>query len=364
MVAEWEGADEAYALSLQKNEFISRDAFMGELTESEKFWVGLQPFLLMRGYKLRPRYQPDWTPSWLKPKRIGRDIYSFEDALSLPRPGLIDATRQCDGTKVVIKCIDTSTEELPIYRYLASPELMANPRNRTAPLLDVVLLPNDDSQVLIVMPQLLQFNQVPFRRVGEVFEAFHQLLQGLEFMHDLNVSHRDACYFNLMMDASKVVPRGFHFAQRMTNDGVSLTFRWRARWSVRPVPYHFIDFGISRRYPTGLKDVKDTTRLGQDRSAPEYARPEPYDPFKADVYQLGNVFLKVIEPYDPDGLGVFLALGKAMTSPDPDDRPSPAAALQMLDGMDKRLFKRRIWRPWRTWSEKFEISFCGVNSLV
>lgn len=28
------------------------------------FWVDYQPFLLSRGYKLRPRYQPDWVPSW------------------------------------------------------------------------------------------------------------------------------------------------------------------------------------------------------------------------------------------------------------------------------------------------------------
>jgi hypothetical protein len=30
----------------------------------EEIWVTLYPFLLSRGYKLRPRYHPEWVPSW------------------------------------------------------------------------------------------------------------------------------------------------------------------------------------------------------------------------------------------------------------------------------------------------------------
>ncbi|KAJ7713703.1 hypothetical protein B0H16DRAFT_1435819 [Mycena metata] len=30
----------------------------------ELFWRDYQPWLLERGYRLRPRYQPDWIPSW------------------------------------------------------------------------------------------------------------------------------------------------------------------------------------------------------------------------------------------------------------------------------------------------------------
>ena len=30
----------------------------------EEIWVTLYPFLLSRGYKLRPRYHPEWIPSW------------------------------------------------------------------------------------------------------------------------------------------------------------------------------------------------------------------------------------------------------------------------------------------------------------
>ncbi|KIM88376.1 hypothetical protein PILCRDRAFT_255341 [Piloderma croceum F 1598] len=30
----------------------------------EYFWVDHQPFLMSRGYRLRPRYDPKWVPSW------------------------------------------------------------------------------------------------------------------------------------------------------------------------------------------------------------------------------------------------------------------------------------------------------------
>ncbi|KAG6917649.1 hypothetical protein DXG01_001756 [Tephrocybe rancida] len=79
---------------------------------------------------------------------------------------------------------------------------------------------------------------------------------------------------------------------------------------------------------TGANDVvmKDSTRLGQDRTAPEYDRPEPYDPFKADIFQLGNALLNVIRAYNSDGLEPFRKLAEAMTSPNPENRPSPTIA--------------------------------------
>jgi hypothetical protein len=108
---------------------------------------------------------------------------------------------------------------------------------------------------------------------------------------------RDACYFNLMMDPSKVIPNGFHFGSVWTKDGFK-KIEWRERWSVRPVKYYFVDFGLSHRYPGGLTNIMDYGRFGQDRSVPEMSTTVPYDPFKADVYQLGNVFKRFVEVCD------------------------------------------------------------------
>ncbi len=39
------------------------------LITSERFWRDRQPHIQQHGYLLRPRYSPNWVPSWL-----GRDI--------------------------------------------------------------------------------------------------------------------------------------------------------------------------------------------------------------------------------------------------------------------------------------------------
>lgn len=89
----------------------------------------------------------------------------------------IDALRLCDGRKVVIKLVRTWTEELPIIQYLTSPTMMSDSRNRSVTLLDVILLPDDDDYALIIMPMLLRFDILPFRRVGEFAEAVLQFLK-------------------------------------------------------------------------------------------------------------------------------------------------------------------------------------------
>jgi hypothetical protein len=97
-----------------------------------------------------------------------------------------------------------------------------------------------------------------------------------------------------MMDASKAIPKGFHFGNWFSHDGVNFDkFQWRDRWSVRPVNYYFIDFGLSFRYRAGLKNIRDLGIFGQDKTVPERSLTVPYDPFKLDIYQLGNVIIKV-----------------------------------------------------------------------
>jgi hypothetical protein len=57
-------------------------ASSAKLTPEEEVWVRKQPFLQSHGYKLRPRYQPGWVPSWqgLGPVRVEK----FEDSYRFP----------------------------------------------------------------------------------------------------------------------------------------------------------------------------------------------------------------------------------------------------------------------------------------
>lgn len=73
-----------------------------KLSEAEIWWRNEYNLLLRRGYRLLPRYSPDWKPSWIKP--YDSDPYStalkaeyrpdkYEDTvavcLSPPCPGRV-----------------------------------------------------------------------------------------------------------------------------------------------------------------------------------------------------------------------------------------------------------------------------------
>ncbi|KIJ43467.1 hypothetical protein M422DRAFT_30896 [Sphaerobolus stellatus SS14] len=259
------------------------------LSQLEEFWRDRQQFLQQRGYLLRPRFRPDWKPSW-KGTGLCHCPWNIDDFLFNPRPDLIDAVSIADDLKVVLKLVETSREEIPIARYLSSASLRSGSRNRTVPILDVIPLPDTDDKALLVMPLLRHFEDPPFSYVCEVVEAVRQLLQGLEFMHEHNISHCDACWYNIMMDSSNLIPEGFHYASDERHDDLTLiSFRGRSRKAVAPVQYYFIDFGLSRHFKSFEDRIYLEGRVGQNKEVPEFIKDIPFDPFKLDIYQFGAV---------------------------------------------------------------------------
>lgn len=55
--------------------------------------------------------------------------------------------------------------------------MRSDPRNCVVPILDVILLPEDDEYALLVMPLLHTFYSPPFAYRIEVVEALRQFLQ-------------------------------------------------------------------------------------------------------------------------------------------------------------------------------------------
>ncbi|KAF4613463.1 hypothetical protein D9613_008123 [Agrocybe pediades] len=159
---------------------------------------------------------------------------------------------------------------------------------------------------------------------------------------------RDMCWGNLMLDTSKTIPNGHHFSDWSTEDGLRKPIQWKERWKVRPNQYHIIDFGISVRCPPEATGVVGFGVWGQDRSVPEMTGGTAvFDPFKTDIYQLGNVFKQCIERYD--GLGRFSPLADWMTSKDPAARPTISEAVQMCKQVIRKTerswrMSKRIWR--------------------
>ncbi|KAL5536313.1 hypothetical protein ACEPAF_134 [Sanghuangporus sanghuang] len=172
-----------------------------DLNSGERWWRDRYSFLMKYGYQLRPRFRPGWTPTWVRKKR---DPLLCEDGYRNFHPKVIDAVRVSDGTKVAIKRVPRRCDELPILKYLTSEEMLRDPRNHAVPLLDV-FSEDDDAYIFIVMPLLINFSILPFTSVDEVVDFMRQMLEGLSFLHDNNVAHRDCSTLNIMMDGTPYV---------------------------------------------------------------------------------------------------------------------------------------------------------------
>ena len=100
-----------------------------------------------------------------------------------------------------------------------------------------------------------------------------------------------------MMDAPAMYPKGFHPVATDLKPDMRSSAPHRSRFTnPRPVKYYYVDFGISSQF---TPEQDHTSRLvvgtdGLDDQVPELSRDVPYDPFKVDVFILGNYFKKTI----------------------------------------------------------------------
>lgn len=91
------------------------------------------------------------------------------------------------------------------------------------------------------------------------------------------------------MEASGLYPKGHHPIDEDCLPDISGASPVAPRSSY-PVKYYFVDFGISTYFPS-----TSTRRLvvgidGLDQDVPELSDTVPYDPFKVDIFILGNLF--------------------------------------------------------------------------
>lgn len=169
-----------------------------QLTYHEKWWVQQRAFLEEAGYVLRPRYQPGWEASWTATDGFFRD---YEDGQFQPvsifcldgraawlqtnrakRSMLFDAQRTSDGAYVYMKRMSPTQskgfeDELQILQYLLSEPLKSDPRNRCVPILDVLHVPGDEGEVIMVTPMLRQFYSPRFHTFGEVLAFLNQAFE-------------------------------------------------------------------------------------------------------------------------------------------------------------------------------------------
>ncbi|KII88223.1 hypothetical protein PLICRDRAFT_175846 [Plicaturopsis crispa FD-325 SS-3] len=274
-----------------------------------------------RGYILRRRYEPNWTPSWLG---TNLDPLSCEDSIKPTVYNVIDASRRAGG-QVAIKLVPSHSPEISIAKYLTSPNLLWHPTNHCIPIFDVIPDPKTRLKSYLVMPLLRPFDDPEFCFVGEVIDFVGQTLQGLNFLHDRNVAHRDCAAINIMMDAAPLYPQGFHPIRRDYSRDAAYKLTPLSRID-NPVRYFFTDFGLSIKFapnepPFVLGDE------GRDQEVPELSRDIPYNAFKLDVFVLGNLYRKsFVQKFQ--NVDFLLPLVDAMTKHDPDQRPTASSAFK------------------------------------
>lgn len=86
----------------------------------------------------------------------------------------MDATRAWDGKQVMFKKVPAGSE-LEISQFLSSPGLIRETQNHCVPLLDILDLPDEPEQKLIVMPFLRSFDNPRFQTYGEFVSFFSQI---------------------------------------------------------------------------------------------------------------------------------------------------------------------------------------------
>ncbi len=110
---------------------------------------------------------------------------------------------------------------------------------------------------------------------------------------DMNVQihpmHRDISLKNIMMDATHMFPCGFHPVKNVfLPHDISAPAPILPRLEVG-VKYYFVDYRISSYFPEGTEQQLVLGLAGRDRDVPELSDEVSYDPFKVDIFTIGNV---------------------------------------------------------------------------
>ncbi|KAI0786619.1 kinase-like domain-containing protein [Abortiporus biennis] len=313
--------NEVPTTSTQLDRRPSRD-ISRNLLDNEIFWRDLQPWLESKGYMLRPRYKPDWKPSW----KEGEDEWDFEDGNVNQQRAVMDATRILDGEMVMLKKVRPSVHphEADITRYFSTEPVKSHPKNHCVPLLDMLEVPdmtNSDRTIIMVFPLLRYFHDPRMKSIGEAVEFCRQIFEGLQFIHDCHIAHRDMMSINILMDPKPTFPNMFHPIDTRANRNYKGEAKHFTR-TARPTKYYIIDFGLSRQYEPQDGSPRELPIFGGDKSVPEFIADfnKPYNPFPTDIYYVGNM-IRLNFLNKTRGLEFMSSLVADMTQNDPEKRP-------------------------------------------
>ncbi|TEB23476.1 hypothetical protein FA13DRAFT_1694317 [Coprinellus micaceus] len=324
----------------------------GELISGEVYWKDHYEWLLDQGYRLRPRYEPNWKPSW-----AGTDLdpYLCEDSEINLSNVVNDATSLTNGKVVALKLTDVTVhlEEVEITRYLSKDALRSDPDNHSVPLIEVLEPPDDRNSRILVLPLLRPFDSPKFETKGEAIQFLDEFVTGVSFLHRHRIIHGDISINNVMMDASEMYPEGFHPVVKDNKLDWSGEVEPQGTRTEKPPKYYLLDFGLARQYEED--QPHHVWGPGTDTSVPEFqtGNPHPIDSFAVDVYCVGNMIRTEFLDGDPQrpgrngyyGFDFLRPLVTSMTQQDPSKRPKMEAVVTTFREVVKRVSSLTLRSP-------------------
>jgi len=199
-------------------------------------------------------------------------------------------------------------------RYLNSQKLRSKIANHTIPILQELQY---EDWIFMVLPYLGDdvFDELrPFKVVGEVTCFIEQTLEGLAFLHDHFIAHRDISADNIVINIVGSREKSWRSSQK------------------HPTIYYFIDFELAIRFDLRSDPnpwvVSGLPMAGFQRvAAPEVRGLIPYCPFKADVYALGFIYYEYFRQCE-QWLGSVINVSRGMLVADANQRTSAQIALE------------------------------------
>ncbi|KAL4247326.1 hypothetical protein ABKN59_007456 [Abortiporus biennis] len=176
----------------------------------------------------------------------------------------------------------------------------------------------------------------PQSLLGELIECIRQIIEGVQFMHESNIAHRDIMFLNTMMDPNPMYPELYHPQSiNMTKD-MKHRVQHLSR-TEKPTTYYLIDFGLSRRYSSN--DALDLPIEGGIKTVPEFQgdlADVPSNPFRTDIYYLGYMIEQQRMKYR--GLKFLRPLLNDMIQEDPSKRPKIDEVAIRFAGIQRSLY--------------------------
>lgn len=189
--------------SVQRHAKLTKEGLYN-LVPKELFWLERHRFLKDHGYQLRPRYTPNWKPSWmgtnLDPNfcedsilllvtfRIPQ-ICQHAHMLCMQDYQVMDATRVANNELVAIKSFINQSQQLHIAQFLSS---IPDPQNHCVKVYEILSDPYDVQRALMVMPYLRPCNDPDFSTIGDIVQFVDQTIDvSLQITTRPNSSHVD-----------------------------------------------------------------------------------------------------------------------------------------------------------------------------